>query len=267
LERADLIAELEALKGQGFDDLLLLTGERTGEADFDYLLGCVSTATGMFHNVTVESFAMTVDEYGKLGEAGCTGITLYQETYDESGYRDLHRWGPKRDYKFRIEAPGRALEAGLRTVGLGVLLGLGDPVRDAACLFQHVERLRKKYWRGGVSVSFPRTRDQLGGFRPSWPVNERLLARMIYAFRICLPDVPLVLSTRERAEFRDGMAGVGISRMSVASKTTVGGYHSPANSTEGQFSVADSRDVESFCEALMRKGQDPVFKNWDSVLR
>ncbi|GAG34164.1 unnamed protein product, partial [marine sediment metagenome] len=106
LEKQDLLAELKALKEKGFEEVLLLTGERTPEADFDYLLECVSIAAESFHNVTVESFAMTTDEYGKLAEAGCTGITLYQETYDPVIYDKLHRWGPKRDYMFRLEAKG-----------------------------------------------------------------------------------------------------------------------------------------------------------------
>lgn len=113
-------------------------------------------------------------------------------------------------------------------------------------------------------VSFPRICPQQGDFLPPYPVGETFLAQAIFAFRICFPDVPLVLSTRETAKFRDGMAGVGISRMSVESRTTVGGY---AHDTEegGQFDIRDTRSVEDFCAALRRKGLDPVFKNWDSV--
>lgn len=265
LEKEELLAELDALKQMGFEDVLLLTGERTAEADFDYLLDSVSLAAKHFHNVTVESFAMTADEYRTLSDAGCTGITLYQETYDRAIYETLHRWGPKRDYEFRLDAPARALAAGLRTAGMGVLLGLGDPVSDAIDLFQHIRCLQKQFWQGGILVSFPRVCAQQGEYRPKYPVGDRFLAQMIFAFRICLPDVPLVLSTREAPTFRDGMAGIGISRMSVASKTTVGGYHSTRNSTGGQFYVNDTRDVDSFCHALREKGLEPVFKNWDSV--
>ena len=210
---------------------------------------------------------MTGDEYRELAEAGCTGITLYQETYDIGLYRRLHRWGPKRDYASRLEAPARALSAGMRTAGIGALLGLGDPVREAICLFDHAVTLRKAFWREGVMVSFPRLCSETGGFAPDHPVDDRLLARIIFAFRICMPDIPLVLSTREKPSFRDGMAGVGISRMSVASRTTVGGYRDNTSATTGQFDVNDERDVLAFCRALRRNGLDPVFKNWDSVFR
>ncbi len=82
-----------------------------------------------------------------------------------------------------------------------------------------------------------------------------------------MPDVPLVLSTREHPAFRDGMAGVGISRMSAASRTTVGGYIHEDVDTSGQFSVSDTRDVVKFCQMLESKGLDPVFKNWDAVFQ
>ena len=268
LEKTDLLAEIDALKQKGFEDVLLLTGERSPEADFGFLLDCVSVASERFHRVTVESFAMTVEEYRMLAEAGCTGITLYQETYDDDLYGKLHRWGPKRDFISRLEAPARALEGGLRTVGMGALLGLSDPVGEVLALFQHMGQLRKRFWEAGVSVSFPRIRPQDGGFVAPWPVGERLLAQIVFAFRICLPDTPLVLSTRERASFRDGIAGIGICKMSVSSRTTVGGYREQeGGGGEEQFRVDDSRDVDTFCRMLRSRELEPVFKNWDAVYR
>ncbi len=257
-------AELDAIHALGFDEVLLLTGDRTAQAGYDYLRDGVARAAKRFHLVTVESFAMTEAEYRGLAEAGCTGITLYQETYDEALYERLHRWGPKRDYAFRLEAPARALAAGMRTVGLGVLLGLAEPEAEMLALDRHLAALEKAYWRGGFSVSFPRMRPQQGGFEPAFPVGDAYLAQLVFAFRISRPELPLVLSTRESAAFRDGMAGVGISKMSAGSRTTVGGYRAPAE-TGGQFEVNDDRDVESFCASLRAKGLEPVFKNWDRV--
>jgi 2-iminoacetate synthase len=263
----EIDAELAALERKGFEEVLLLTGERTPSADFEYVRAAVARAAARFHLVTLESFAMTAEEYRALAQAGCTGITLYQETYDPEAYATVHRWGAKRDYLFRLEAPARALGAGMRTAGLGVLLGLSDPRLDALRLFCHVEQLRREYWKGGIAVSFPRICPQRGDFAPPHPVDATLLAQIVFAFRIACPDLPLVLSTRERAEFRDGMAGIGISRMSVESKTTVGGYREGAEGTSGQFEVCDNRDVDTFCAALRGKGLQPVFKNWDAVFR
>ncbi len=264
---AEMVAEIEALKAMGIEDVLLLTGERCPQADFEYLYDCVVEAARHLHRVTVEAFAMTQEEYARLEAAGCTGITLYQETYDPEVYAQLHRWGEKRDYTYRLEAPDRALTAGLRSVGIGALLGLADPVRDALSVFRHARHLQKRHWRSGVMISFPRICHEVGAFAPSYAVSDQQLVQFILAFRLCLPDVPLVLSTREAPAFRDGMAGIGISRMSVASRTTVGGYGDVEAEDSGQFDVQDLRDVGPFCGAMRGCGLEPVFKNWDAVFQ
>lgn len=267
LDHDMLIGEMEAIKAMGFEEILLLTGERTPMADYDYLRAAVVAATERFAAVTVEAFPMSAEEYRGLAAAGCVGVTLYQETYDPLAYERLHRWGPKRDYAARLDAPDRILSGGVRQAGLGALLGISDPVGDIISLYRHVKHLRRKYWQAGVTVSFPRVCQQAGGYVPPFPVSERHLAQIILAVRICLPDVPLALSTRERADFRDGMAGIGITKMSAGSRTTVGGYLSPIQLSDGQFHVNDPRGVEAVCEALRRRGLDPVFKNWDKVYR
>jgi 2-iminoacetate synthase len=258
--------ELQALKALGFEQVLLLTGERTPQADFGYLLAAVKQAAGMFHEVTVETFPMSVEEYRTLAAAGCSGITLFQETFDPVAYPVYHRWGPKRDYLNRVRAPERALQGGMSSVGLGALLGLADPLYDALALYRHVRDLQRRYWRAAFSVSFPRLRREAGGFEAPHPVSDRWLAQLIFAFRICLPETTLVLSTRESPAFRDGLAGVGINRMSAGSLTTVGGYDGEARDA-GQFTVSDGRDVATFCAMLRSRGLDPVFKNWDATFR
>jgi 2-iminoacetate synthase len=127
--------------------------------------------------------------------------------------------------------------------------------------------LRKRFWRSGISLSFPRVRPEQDGFVAPHPVSETQLAQIMFALRIVLPDVPLLLSTREGANFRDGMAGVGISKMSVASRTTVGGYARAAEGESRQFAVSDNRDVETFSCVLRGKNLEPVFKSWDATYR
>ena len=258
--------ELDAIHAMGFEEVLLLTGERSSQADLDYLRECVRLASRCFHNVAIEVFPMAETEYRSLTEAGCTSVTLYQETYHPETYDRMHRWGPKKDFVQRLDAPARALAGGLRFAGLGALLGLADPRYDMLALYRHVRHLQKTYWQAGLTVSFPRIRHEAGGFIPPHPVDEKMLAQIIFAFRICLPDVPLVLSTREGAAFRDGMAGIGVNKMSIASKTTVGGYGSEG-SKEGQFDVSDDRGLDEFCTMLRTKQLEPVFKNWDGVYR
>ncbi len=267
LTPAELEAELSALETLGIEELLLLTGDRTAVADYPYVRDCVRVAAARFPNVAVEVFAMSADEYRGLSAAGCSAVTLYQETYDPVRYEQTHLSGPKRDYLNRLDAPARALAGGMRTVSLGALLGLGQPLFDLLCLYQHATHLRRAFWKGGVAISFPRLRPEAGGSTADFPVDDNFLAQAIFAFRICLPDVPLTLSTRESPRFRDGMAGLGISKMSVASRTTVGGYDLETIPSGAQFDINDQRGVAAFCAALEAKGLQPVFKNWDAVYR
>lgn len=267
LTTKELLVEMDSLKRMKFEEILILTGERTPEAGFEYLESAVSLAAGRFHLVTIETFPMSIGEYDMLAQRGCSGVTVYQETYDPDVFKLMHGKGPKSDYRNRLETPSRALSGGLRFAGMGVLLGLAEPIADALRLYHHLEWLRKTFWQAGFSVSFPRVRPQPGGFAPPYPVEDSFLARMIFAFRICLHDTPLVLSTRESERFRDGMAGIGISKMSVASKTAVGGYHEELPQEHGQFAVNDARDVSEFCNALRANGLEPVFKDWDASYR
>ena len=267
LTEGQLRHEMEAINKMHLEELVLLTGERMPEADVPFLRECVSIAAEYIHNVTIEVFPMAEDEYRQLADAGCTGVTLYQETYDREVYEKMHRWGDKRNFDNRLDAPDRALRGGMRTIGVGALLGLADPRFDTLCVYRHAKHLLKTYWQAGVSISFPRIRPQMGGFQPDHPVDERMLAQIIFALRICLPEIPLVLSTREPQRVRDGLAGIGISKMSVASKTTVGGYSDDSEESTEQFEISDERDIPTFCEMLRSKGLEPVFKNWDATYR
>jgi 2-iminoacetate synthase len=53
--------------------------------------------------------------------------------------------------------------------------------------------------------------------------------------------------------------------MSIASRTTVGGYAEADAASASQFEVSDDRSAEAFCAALRAKNLEPVFKNWDAA--
>ena len=100
---------------------------------------------------------------------------------------------------------------------------------------------------------------------PRYPVSDRELARLICAFRLFLPDLGIVLSTRETPEFRDNMMPLGVTMMSAGSRTEPGGYTAPDGS-EKQFDVEDDRSPSEVSAAIRRRGYDPVWKDWEAVL-
>ncbi len=262
LEPAEIQAEADRLAQEHFDHVLLLTGEDRRAAPPEYLQQAVAYCHRRFSSVGIEIYPMAAAEYALLVEAGCDGLTLYQETYHQPTYRRIHPRGPKRDFGHRLDAPERAAQAGMRTVGIGALLGLADWRIEGLFLGLHGKLLRRQYWRSKLSVGFPRLRGEPGGGLERQVLTERDLTQLICAMRIALPDADLVLSTRERASYRDGMVGLGITRMSAGSRTDPGGYASEVAAGE-QFAVTDQRSPAEVAATIERKGYEAVWKDWD----
>lgn len=79
----------------------------------------------------IEVYSLTTEEYALMAAAGVESMTMFQETYNQELYAWLHPVGPKHDYAFRLNAPQRAAEGGIRCLGLGALLGLESFEQDA----------------------------------------------------------------------------------------------------------------------------------------
>ena len=264
LEEVD--AEAQALIDRGIRHLLLVSGEAPQVLGVDYLAQVARRLAGRFDSLSIEVQPLGDDDYLRLFAAGITSVAVYQETYDPELYRRLHLAGPKMDYAYRLATPGRAAAAGMREVGIGALLGLNDWRAEGLALGAHLAWLRRRFWRTGLTVSFPRIRPASGGFKALTPVSEQNLAQLIFALRLFDHDVGLLLSTREEPRFRNGMLGLGPTRYSAGSCTAPGGYAEEGLGDE-QFAVDDHRSVAEVCAAIHEQGLDPVRKDWDRCLQ
>src|SRR5207249_1509979 len=138
-------------------------------------------------------------------------------------YAAVHLKGKKRNYDWRLEAPDRGAEAGMRRLGIGALLGLHPDWRaDAVALAVPARPLVRRWWRCDVSVALPRLRPA-AGFQPTHVVGDREFVQLLCALRLFLPDVGIALSTRETPAFRDGLLRLGVTQMSAGSHTEPGG--------------------------------------------
>ena len=260
------VGEAGVITSEGFRDILLVSGEDREFITIDYLVELAGKLRSKFSSISIEVYQMSTAEYAKLFKAGIEGVTLYQETYDRKVYAYYHPSGPKSDYDDRVSAPDRIAAAGMREIGLGVLLGLTDWRVEALALGEHVHYLIKRYWQSHVSVSFPRLRPACNVKRSGFShlLSDKNLVQMIIALRLCFADVGLVLSTRERAELRDNLIKLGITRMSAGSKTNPGGYSGHSGAIE-QFEIDDNRTPAQVAAMIERQGFEPVWKNWDSA--
>ena len=261
----EVAAEARIISASGLRHILILTGESRKMSSVEYIGQCVKVLRPYFLSISTEVYPLEFDEYAQLVESGVDGLTLYQETYDCALYAVVHPRGPKRDYRYRLEAPERACDAGVRSVNIGALLGLADWRLDAFLTGLHADYLQHRYPEVEVSVSLPRLRPHEGTFQPQHGVRDREFVQIMLAMRIFLPRVGITISTRERSEFRDHLMPLGVTKMSAGSCTQVGG-RSHREAETGQFEISDQRDVPAVKQAIESRGYKAIFKDWHPLV-
>ena len=258
--------EMSHVVKTGIQNILLLTGESYKATPLSYLKEAVEIAKNYFASISLEVHPMETEEYRQLYAAGADGIAIYQETYDKERYAQVHLSGKKKDYDYRYQAPERIAKSGIRHISMGILLGLSDLSEDIWSLYQHLYWMEKSFPGIEYSVSFPRLRPIKGmGFEPC-DVSDLTLIKIICLTRITFPRVGINLSTRESAYLRDHALNLGITKISAASKTSVGGYTATdPEELDPQFDIQDDRSVEEIVEMLKKRNFDPVFTDWRRI--
>ena len=259
------MADADIIASEGFRHILIVSGEDPEFVTTDYLAKLAGRLRSKFSSISVEVYPMSRDDYRSLFEAGIDGVTLYQETYDRKIYAEYHIAGPKSDYDNRLSIHDRTGSAGIRRMGIGVLLGLADFRLETLGLAEHAAYLMKRYWRGQVSFSFPRLRPALNvTSRSDHLVSDKELVQMVLALRLCFPDAGIVLSTRERAALRDNLVKLCVTRISAGSRTNPGGYSGKVD-TARQFEIDDTRSAAQVAEMIRSTGAEAVWKDWDAA--
>jgi 2-iminoacetate synthase len=265
LKAEEAAREAAILRRKGFRHILLVSGEHPRIVSTGYLAEVVRKLRGDFASIAIEVAPQHEEGYRELVEAGVDALTVYQETYDREVYAAVHLSGRKKNFDWRLATPERAARAGMKRINIGALFGLADWRRDALATFLHADWMQRVLWRTQVSVSMPRLRGAIGAIAAPQPVDDRSLAQFTCAMRICLPDVGLVLSTREPGALRDGLVRLGITQLSAGSHTEPGGYENPSEDAE-QFEVADDRTPDEVARHLKALGYEVVWKDWEPVL-
>ncbi|MEX0873629.1 MAG: 2-iminoacetate synthase ThiH [Actinomycetota bacterium] len=267
LSPAEVGAETRFLRHLGFRHALLVAGEHPKHVSAPYIADCIRAAADEVPNVSIEVQAWDTDTYRSFVEAGCDGVVIYQETYDARVYPEFHLKGNKRFGDWRLGAPERGARAGMRRLGIGTLLGLNPSWRwEVLALAAHANFLQRHFWRSDLTVALPRLEPAAGFDQPPSVLSEPEFTLATCALRLALPDVGIVLSTRERSDLRDGLARLGVTHMSAGSRTEPGGYSEPGGAQE-QFRVADERSPADVTGMLSAAGYDPVWKDSSPVFR
>ncbi len=258
---SEMEREMEAISRSGLEEVLILTGESHTASDVEYIGQACRIARKYFRLVALEVYPMNSSDYEYLRGCGADYITVFQETYNPSKYKELHLKGRKRVFPYRFDTQERALMGGIRGVGFASLLGLDDFRKDAFATGLHASLVQRKYPHAEIALSCPRLRPTVSHKDEYNVVSERELLQVVLAYRIFLPYASITISTRERALFRDNIIGLAATKISAGVSTGVG-EHSDDKQSSHQFEIADNRDVEEIREAIQSKGLQPVFNDY-----
>jgi 2-iminoacetate synthase len=262
LSGIEILQEAEYLKQQGFEHVLLVTGEATKTVGVEYLRDAIRLLKPHFANISIEVQPLDEDEYKLLVAEGLYAVLVYQETYHKDNYKLYHPKGKKSNFDYRLATPDRLGAAGIHKIGLGVLIGLEDWRTDNFFTSLHVGYLERKFWQTRYSISFPRLRPATGLIEPKVVITDKELVQLICAWRIFNEEIELSISTRENEIFRDHVIKLGATTMSAGSKTNPGGYAVEPESLE-QFEIDDGRSVAAVKQMIENSGYKAVLKDWE----
>ena len=262
--------ELQVIADSGMEEILILTGESRSKSDVPYIGEACKLARKYFRMVGLEIYPVNTEEYRYLHECGADYVTVFQETYDAKKYETLHLAGHKRVWPYRFDAQERALMGGMRGVAFSALLGLSDFRKDALASALHVYYLQRKYPHAEMSLSCPRLRPIINNDKINpLDVHEKQLCQILCAYRIFLPFVGITVSSRESAEFRNGIVKIAATKVSAGVSTGIGDHESKYSGKETgckqgdeQFEIDDSRSLEKMYQDMSGEGLQPVLNDY-----
>ena len=262
--------EMKVIADSGMEEILILTGESRGQSNVEYIGEACKLARKYFRMVGLEIYPVNTDEYKYLHECGADYVTVFQETYDADRYEQLHLLGHKRVWPYRFDAQERALRGGMRGVAFSALLGLSDFRKDALASALHVYYLQRKYPHAEMSLSCPRLRPIINNDKINpLDVHEKQLCQVLCAYRIFLPYVGITVSSRESAEFRNGIVKIAATKVSAGVSPGIGDHESKYTGKETdevqgdeQFEIDDNRSLDKMYRDIAEEGLQPVLNDY-----
>jgi len=147
---------------------------------------------------------------------------------------------------------------------------LSDFRKDALASALHVYYLQRKYPHAEMSLSCPRLRPIINNDKiHPLDVGEKQLCQVLCAYRIFLPFVGITVSSRESAQFRNGIVKIAATKVSAGVSTGIGDHESKYTGKEDdavkgdeQFEIDDDRSFETMYEDMSGEGLQPVLNDY-----
>ena len=270
LDGDEIQNETRLILDQGHKRILLVAGESYPKDDgFSYVLKSIESiyatrnARGdSIRRVNANVAPLSVEQFKDLKGAGIGTYQLFQETYHQPTYANVHCSGKKADFGWRLNGMDRAMQAGIDDVGIGALLGLSDWRFELLSMIHHAQHLEKEFGVGCHTISVPRIEPAVGSdmaSSPPNPVSDKDFKKIIAILRLAVPYTGIILSTRETAQMRDEAISLGVSQVSAGSCTDPGGYAADHDTSAEQFTLGDHRSLAEMVDSLGKSGFIPSF--------
>ncbi|WP_205027783.1 [FeFe] hydrogenase H-cluster radical SAM maturase HydG [Anaerosacchariphilus polymeriproducens] len=284
LTKEEIKKEVEYILSQGHKRIIVVFGEHP-QTDAEYIANSMKTiygvnkrtrsgSTSRIRRINVNAAPMNVEDLKLLKEVGIGTYQVFQETYHKATYKEVHPSGLKADYRWRLYALHRAMDAGIDDVAIGALFGLYDWRFEVMGLMCHTEDLEKRFGIGPHTISFPRLTPASGSelsTSSKYLVNDADFKKIVTVLRLSVPYTGLIITAREKPEIRDDVINVGCTQLDASTKIGIGAYDKAANSEKEdkqQFAIgdlrtldevvkylADNEKITSFCTAGYRCGR------------
>ena len=121
-----------------------------------------------------------------------------------------------------------------------------------------------------MSLSCPRLRPIVNNDKINpLDVGEKQLCQILCAYRIFLPFVGITVSSRESAQFRNGIVKIAATKVSAGVSTGIGDHESKYTGKESdtvqgdeQFEIDDSRSLDKMYRDIAEEGLQPVLNDY-----
>ena len=265
----EIARETRILIEQGHKQVLLVSDESYPKEGFEYVLNAIETVyntrggRGEIRRVNANVAPLSVEDFKRLKAAKIGTYQCFQETYHRETYAAVHVGGVKRDFDWRVTCFGRAMQAGIDDVGIGVLFGLYNWKYEVLAMKQEIEHLEDAFGVGPHTISVPRLEPAVGSalaYAPTHPVSDSDFKKIVALLRLAMPYTGIIMSTRENADTRRATFELGVSQISAGSRCNPGGYADSADGRNSeQFQLGDHRSLDEVVRDVAALGYTPSF--------
>jgi 2-iminoacetate synthase len=259
LSMKEVKSETEVMVDEGHKRMMIVYGEHP-LSDADYMCDTIRSVYevrkpasrgkgfGQIRRVNVNAAPMSIKDLRKLWQVGIGTYQVFQETYHKATYAAVHPLNTiKGNYRWRLYALHRAMDAGIDDVATGALFGLYDWRFEVMGLLYHAIDLEHHFGIGPHTISFPRMTPASGSAmsrNSSYIVHDSDFKKLVTVLRLSVPYTGLIITAREAPGIKKEVIQVGCTQTDASTRIGIGGYTEALEELQKQKEYPGDQDQE-----------------------